>query len=174
MRKVKFSIILLFLTISIFAQKNCQYQIDENKILENRNLDFFLTKIKNDKFATINNIKAIPTKVKHELDCITGKFSIANPNQKYQVGCIRERGVPNRQLIFLAKSADVLIMSYATGGIGSSTHFLFIKYNSQGIIDLWTGIGMGIIKHKSLEEITKYIALRRNKEWGLNTNIVSI
>lgn len=65
-------------------------------------------------------------------------------------------------------------MTYATGGFGSSTHFLFIKYNSKGIVDLWTGVGMGIIKHKSVSEITKYIGEFRNRKWGLNTNMVWI
>ena len=174
MEKLKFSIIIVLLTVNGFAQNNCEFQIDKKRILENINLDSFLTEFKTEQFVVNNDKKSIPKHIKKELDCITLEFSIANPNEEYQVGCIVEKDIPKRQLIFLAKSEDILVMTYATGGIGSSTHFLFIKYNSEKIIDLWTGVGMGIIKHKSLQEISKYISTQRNREWGLNTNLVSI
>lgn len=174
MRTLKFSIIIFLLTFNGFAQKNCNYQIDEKKILENINLDSFLDKFKSEKFIVYNDKKSIPKQIKKELDCIAQKFSIANPEEEYQADCNVEKNIPKRQLIFLAKSEDILVMTYATGGIGSSTHFLFIKYDSKKIIDLWTGVGMGIIRHKSLEDISKYISSQRNIEWGLNTNMVSI
>ncbi|CAM1355440.1 hypothetical protein [Tenacibaculum halocynthiae] len=174
MKKLKFSIIIVLLTLNGFAQKNCEYQIDKKRILENINLDSFLTEFQNEQFVVDNDKKSIPKHVKKELDCIASEFSIANPKEEYQAGCNVEKDKPKRQLIFLAKSKDILILTYATGGIGSSTHFLFIKYDSEKIIDLWTGVGMGIIKHKSLKEISKYISSQRDREWGLNTNIVSI
>ena len=173
MRKIIFVILVLF-TLNSFGQKNCKYEIDQSKVLENRNLDSFLDKFENEKFVIYNDKKSIPKQVKKGLDCIASKFSIANSKESYQASCIIEENSPKRQLIFLAKSEDILVMSYATGGIGSSTHFLFIKFDSKNIIDLWAGVGMGIIKHKSLEEIVKYISSQRNIKWGLNTNMVSI
>lgn len=175
MKKFKLSIIIVLLTMSVFAQKkNCKFQIDEKKIIENVSLVSFLNEFKNEKFVIYNDKNSIPKHIKKELDCIASEFSIANPDEEYQAGCIVEKDIPKRQLIFLAKNDDILVLSYATGGIGSSTHFLFIKYNSESIIDLWTGVGMGIIKHKSLEEITKYIFSQRNNELGLITSKVSI
>jgi len=173
MEKVKFIIIIL-ITLNCTAQKKCQYEIDESKILENKNLDSFLNTFKSGQFKIYNDKNSIPTQVKNQLDCIVQNFDIANPKEEYQQGCILEKKIPSRGLFFLAKSDDVLVMTYGTGRIGSSTHFLFIKYNSKGIVDLWTGVGMGIIKHKSLEEITKFISAQRNREWGLNTNMVWI
>ncbi len=174
MKKLIFSIVIVLLTINGFAQKKCDYQIDEKQILENKNLDSFLNEFKSGKFAIYNDKISIPKHIKKVLDCIATEFSIANPTEEYRAGCIAEKDIPKRQLIFLAKSEDVLVMSYATGGIGSSTHFLFIKYDSKKIIDLWTGVGMGIIKHKSLEELTNFISTHRNRIFGLNTNFVSI
>ena len=173
MKEIKFIIIIL-MTLNCIAQKKCQYEIDESKILENKNLDSFLIALKSEKIKVYNDKKSIPTQVKKQLDCIAKNFDIANPKEAYQQGCIVEKKIPSRGLFFLAKSDTVLVMTYGTGGIGSSTHFLFIKYNSKGIVDLWTGVGMGFIKHKSLEEITKFISAQRNKKWGLNTNMVWI
>ena len=171
MKILKFIILILF-SLNSFSQKNCPYKIDENKILENRNLDGFLNNFQSEKFVVFNDKNSIPKQVQKQLDCITKKFDIANPKEEYQKGCVIERKFPSRGLIFLAKSDDILVLTYGTGGIGSSTHFLFIKYNSEGIIDLWTGVGMGIIKHESLEEISEFIKAFRNKKWGLNTNMV--
>jgi hypothetical protein len=174
MKNLKFILFTILLFSNSFAQKNCTYKVDENIILQNKNLDAFLQKFESEKFIISNDKNSIPKHVKKQLDCIAKNFDIANPNEKYQQGCIVEENTPSRGLCFLAKSKHVLVMSYATGGIGSSTHFLFIEYNSKGIIDLWTGVGMGIIKPKSLKEISEHIKVFRNRKWGLNTNMVWI
>ena len=174
MKKLQLLTLIILFTINAFGQNDCKFVINEKQIRENKNLDVFLDKMKNEKFVVNNNKNSIPKQVRKELDCIAKEFSIANPKENYQKGCEAGINVPKRQLIFLAKSEDVLILSYASGGITSSTHFLFINYDSKSIIDLWTGVGMGIIKHKSLKEITNFISKQRNKKLGLNTNIVSI
>ncbi|MFC3157312.1 hypothetical protein [Chryseobacterium arachidis] len=130
--------------------------------------------MKSNTFEIQTKKQAIPHHIKKELDCLTEDFNIANPNQKYQIGCLYQKEMPRRKLLFLAKSSDILILTYATGGIGSSTHFLFIKYDSKQILDLWTGIAMGIFMPTSLDEITQYINSRRNLNWGLNTNMISL
>jgi len=157
---------------TISAQKKCDYSINESQILANKNLDFFIDKMEHDKFTVCNDKNAIPKSILKQLDCITDNFSIVNPGEKFQAGCIAEKNTAKRQLIFLAKSKDIIVMSYATGGFGTSTHFLFIKFSSEKIEDLWTGVGMGIIKHTSITEIVKFIAMERKSEFGLNTNIV--
>lgn len=172
MKSILSLIISLLFYCSISAQKKCDYSINESQILANKNLDFFIDKIEHENFTVYNNKSAIPKNVLKELDCITDNFDIANPGEKFQVGCIAEKNTAKRQLIFLAKSKDIIVMSYATGGFGTSTHFLFIKFSSEKIEDLWTGVGMGIIKHTSIAEIIKFIAVQRKSEFGLNTNIV--
>lgn len=157
---------------TISAQKKCDYSINESPILANKNLDFFIDKMEHDNFTVHNSKSAIPKNVLKELDCITDNFSIANPGEKFQVGCIAAKNTAKRQLIFLAKSKDIIVMSYATGGFGTSTHFLFLKFSPDKIEDLWTGVGMGVIKHTSISEIIKFIAVQRKSELGLNTNIV--
>lgn len=174
MKKNLLNCILFLITLNLFAQKNCEYKIDKNKILQNLNLDSFIQKLKRENFTVYNDKKSIPNNVQKELVCIATEFTIANPKENYQSDCNVLEELPKRQLIFLAKSENILIMTYATGGIGTSTHFLFIQFDSEKIIDLWSGVGIGIIKHKSIEEIAEFISSQRNKKWGLNTNIIII
>ena len=91
------------MTLNCIAQKKCQYEIDESKILENKNLDSFLIALKSEKIKVYNDKKSIPTQVEKQLDCIAKNFDIANPNEAYQKGCIVEKKIPSRGLFFLAK-----------------------------------------------------------------------
>jgi hypothetical protein len=61
-------------------------------------------------------------------------------------------------------------MTYLIGGIGVSTHLVFIQFDNEKIIDIWAGLGSEGLK--SNKDIEKFIKELRNKEWGLNTNIV--
>ncbi|UKB77599.1 hypothetical protein [Chryseobacterium sp. MEBOG07] len=173
MKHIKYIILILF-SINCLGQKNCKFKINEATILKNENLDYFIGKMQKDQFETQTRKQAIPSYIKKELDCLSGDFSIANPDKEYQSSCIYEKNMPRRQLLFLAKSKDILILTYATGGIGSTTHFLFIKYDSKQILDLWTGVTMGIFKPESLKSIIKYIQSNRDLDWELNTNMISI
>jgi hypothetical protein len=161
---------LLALPCFATAQRSCNFKIDTSKILLNENLDKFLSKLQTDRFTTLNDKNAIPKNVKKELDCLTKKFSIANPDQEYACCCTSSGKLPRRKLIFLSKSQDMLVLTYLTGGFGVSTHLLFIQFDNDKIIDLWTGFGSQSLK--SNKDIENFIKERRNKEWGLHTNMV--
>jgi hypothetical protein len=164
-----FLYILLTFSFSSSAQK-CSYTIDTAKILSNKNLDKFISDLQTQKFITINDKKGIPVFIKKQLDCLTKKFSIANPDQEYACCCTSSQKLPSRKLIYLAISGNTLVMSYLTGGFAESTHLLLIQFDNDKILDLWTGHCSENIK--SNQGIAKYLTENKNKEWGLNTNLI--
>jgi len=172
MKNFKNIVIVLFLVLPFLGmgQQGCKFSLDTTSILLNKTLDNFLLKLQSDSFITFNDKKAIPGFVKNQLNCLSGDFSIANPDQQYQAGCVVIKKLPGRKLLYLAKSNDMLIMTYLTGGWGVSTHILFIKFTCNKIIDLWTGVCLKDLKSKT--DILTYIKEHRNKEWGLNSNLV--
>ncbi|HYV92944.1 MAG TPA: hypothetical protein VE978_14230 [Chitinophagales bacterium] len=163
------SIILLTTQISE-GQKKCSFQIDTAKILANRNLDSFIADLKSDNFDITNNKKNIPKFIKRQLDCFTGNFRIANPDEPYNSTDIIIRSMPGRQLVFLAQSNDLLVMQYLEGGYVRTSHLLLVKFKDSKIVDLWKGICFHDIS--TIQDVTGYLELNRNKEWGLNTNII--
>ena len=160
----------MLMSIQGFGQKNCGYKMDEKAIFENRNLDAFLNEFQKQKFTISNDKKEIPTFLIKYLDCKTGDFSIANPDEKFQDGCVVQKKLPKRQLTFLAKSKNILVMTYLTGGIGITSHFLFVKFDNNEIVDIWNATGMGATKPKTLEEIKSKINRFRNSEFGIHPN----
>jgi hypothetical protein len=104
------------------------------------------------------------------LNNLTDSFSIANPGENWQVGCVVEQPLPLRQLIYLGIGNDIALMTYYTGGFGKLEHVLIFKFSNDKILDFWCGnITTDIINKK---EIVKYLKDNKDKEWGLNTNIV--
>ena len=165
-------IMVICLLISIYskAQKQCDYQIDTSEILNNQNLSAFILNLQTDSFKISYSKKDIPRFINKQLDCLTNGFSIANPGHKYQCCCTSSMLLPERQLIFLGISEDIFVMTYLTGGIGVSTHLLLIKFENNRIIDLWTGHCNR--NSSSIKEIVNYINKNKDKEWGLNSNII--
>jgi hypothetical protein len=154
----------------------CSCPIDDQVVLTDRNLDSFIQHLKTDSFTINNDRKAIPRAVLRQLKCLRDgggyKSFIANPGEYYQRTDVKYRRVsPIRQLIYLAKSKNVLVMTYNIGGWGSGKRILFIKFDKHGIIDFWSGFGEGSLSTNA--EITESIRQRRGKEWGLHTNYVS-
>jgi len=161
--------LLLFPIISV-GQKSYSFTIDTAKILANENLDNFVQSLTTDTFQNFVDKDAIPKHVKKQLNKLTSGFSIANPNQAWQCCCTSPRRLPERQLNFLAKSKDVLVMTYKTGGIGVSTHLLLIRFDTDKIIDLWSGYCWADVS--KVGDIVSYIAETRKSNRQLNTNIV--
>jgi hypothetical protein len=175
MTLLKSSVTSLYLTFAFIVngQSQCVYKIDTAGILANRNLDTFLSELETDSFTVTNNKKDIPRLIKKQLRCMPDGFSIANPGKRYQATDVvvwRVKPLPRRQLIFLAKSKDMLIMTYFIGGIGKSGHILLIKFQDKKILDLWTGYSFNGLETK--QSIINTINQNRNREWGLNTNII--
>lgn len=152
----------------VTAQTDCEFQIDSAKILMNKNLDNFISKIRNDSFNISYDKQDIPLFLKKQLDCLALGFSIANPYEEYQASDNIKIGLPKRQLIFLAESKDLLVMTYFTGGLSHWTHMLFIKFEKEKILDLWTGVCHDILQSKN--DILNFLKKNKNKNLGFNGN----
>ena len=163
-------LISLFLIISHAAigqkQRNCI--IDTNRILLNLDLDSFIHKLNEEPFTVFNGKENIPKFVMNRLNCLTGGFSLANPEQEYQCCCTSSQKLPRRKLLYLAKSRNTLVMTYLTGGYGVSVRLLLIQFSGQRIERIWSGFAFTELK--SNNEIISYIKENRHKKWGLNTN----
>jgi|APLak6261670063_1056076.scaffolds.fasta_scaffold00128_3 hypothetical protein len=171
MKKI-FLALIISSSLFIYGQKDCGFKVDENRILKNENLDFFLDKMKKDKFNVTNKKEEIPEQVLEQLKCLTEGFSIANPGEKYQDSDIIEssENLPGRGLIFLAKSKNNLIMVY---GVTHGSRFVFINFDETTIKDFWCGVSFGKPEIKSIKQIIDRIEYYRDKTWGLNTNMIT-
>ena len=169
---LKKTIFFLFIlcSLKLNAQKKCEYNIDYNKIVENKSLDYLINKINSNVFIATNNVSTIPSYIKEQLNCLTNDFSIANPKQKFQSSCIAQESLPKRKLIFLAKSNNLLVMTYVLGGFTNTVHVLLIEYNENKIVELWTGFGSN--KLASTKDIIKFLNMNKNKKNFLNSKKV--
>jgi hypothetical protein len=162
LRLLLFVLILIGCSKVSKCQKKCQFNIDTVKILNNINLDKLLQEFQSDSFRITNNKKDIPRFIKKQLKCWTNGFAIANPGEPFQASDVILKRQPKRQLVFLAVSKKMLVMTYLKGGFGLSSRAIFIKFENKKIIDVWCGIclnGMdsknGIIESIMLENAGK-------------------
>ena len=158
--------------IVAFGQKDDIFKIDTAKILANENLDTFVQILMTDTFQIFSDVNAIPILVGKQLSSLTNGFSITNSDRLYRCCCTSPLSLPKRQLSFLAKSKDVLVMTYKTGGFVVSTHLLLIRFNDKKIVDLWSGHCRGGIKH--VDEVVSYIEDSRRNNRKLNTSRVNL
>jgi len=143
--------------------------MDTAKILANLNLERLLSRFQSDSFIVTNKKEDIPRFLNKWLDCTTNDFSLANPGKPYQETDLIISNLPRRQLIFLAKSKGLLVMTYLTG-IGFPKRILFVQHNANKIEDVWVGQCFDDVdsKDKIIESIKKH---KDNYE-GLNTNMI--
>jgi len=163
-------LILFVSTEKLFSQKKCSFQLDTARILKNQDLDKLLSELKIESFKITNNKRDIPRFIKKELNCYVQPFKIANPNHPYNSTDLIIRGLPERQLIFLANSASLFVMQYNQGGIALIHHLLVVKHKEGKILELWKGVCVKDLM--TIEDVVKYLELNRNQEWGLNTNVI--
>jgi hypothetical protein len=148
-----------------------KYQIDTAMILTNQNLQPLINDLDKAVLKTHNNTKDLPDFIKTFLDSLTGSdFSIANPGEDWQVGCVVIEKLPARQLVYLGLGDDIAMLSYFTGGIGKSEHVLIIKFADKNILDFWCGNVLVDLDNK--KDILEYLKTNSKKDWGLNTNII--
>jgi hypothetical protein len=155
----------------VLTIKEGSFKIDTLVILTHQNLDPLLRDLEKTDLKTFRQVRDIPVFLINFLKVITkDSFSIANPNEDWQVGCNVTDGLPSRQLIYFGLAENIALLTYLTGGIGESEHILIIKFSSEKITDFWCGNIMANLTNK--EEILKYIKENRDKKWGLGTNII--
>lgn len=127
------------MTISI-AQKKCTYKIDTSKVINNENLPGLIKAIEKATFTAYTDKANIPSIIKKELECLVRDgFTIANPDEKWTVGCVRsaDEKLPERQLVTLGISKDLCVLQYNTGGVALRRNVLVIKFTKDKIVDLW-------------------------------------
>lgn len=123
-------------------------------------------------------VNEIPTFIRTFLDSLTGGFSMANPGEEFQQGCIadyiivQEKAIdpktgdsitiettipppPSRQLIFFGMTNKIALMSYYSGGFATCTHIMIIRFNNSEVTDYWHGYGEGDLTNK--QEIVSYL-----------------
>lgn len=160
---------------------NGKFVIDTNAILNNNNLQSLIDNLEKTDLTEAKTVAEIPTFIKSFLDTLTGSFTIADPSEDWQVGCTsltiidKEGNVtsdekPKRQLIYFGSGSDIALLTYYTGGIGKSEHILIFKYNDNKILDFWCGNISTDVTNKT--EIINYLKANKDKDWGLNTNII--
>jgi hypothetical protein len=159
---------LLIAHIHLFGQKDCGYRIDTARILKDRNLDSLLVGLRMEDFQIFNNKKKIPAAIMQQLVCLSRDgFTLANPNEDYQSGCIISKKLPARQLIAFGRSENFFIIDYLRGGGGTYTTLIILKLKDERIIDLWMGYGPPRLASK--EDAIRYIITNRyDKNLGLH------
>lgn len=140
------------------SQVGGKYIIDTSLILRNSNLTSLIQELESKQLKSENTYSEMPQIIQIFLDSLTGKFDIADPGEKWLVGCTRmivetkindtiaevildESSLPSRVLVYLGTSENIVLITYYTGGVGKSAHTLIIKYQDDNIIDLWKGNG---------------------------------
>jgi hypothetical protein len=161
-----FSLLLVFTSTFISAQKKCNYKIDSAAILKNTNLQGFIDSLQVLEISTKNDKKHIPKGVQKALNCWAGKFSIANPVEPFQATDVVLVGkkLPWRRIIYLGTSNNYLIMSYQHGGPALFFRILLVKFENDKIIDIWTGYGAEL---RTKSEILRYLNSQKNKDQSI-------
>lgn len=182
-------------SISSLSINEGRYRIDTNIILSNKNLIHLINELERSNVKEKSSVKDIPPFILTFLDSITGDFSIADPGEEWQVGCVvmgkpitrkvYDEGTKNtlvqvtydnsqpllrRQLINFLHGDSIAVLTYYTGGIGKMSHIVMLEYNGTTITDLWCGNFS--FQKLGKKETIKYLLDNKDKDWGLNTNLV--
>lgn len=155
-------------TQTAYGQVPVRFKFDTARVYLNENLDDFLSEIEKSHLSDYNDKNAIPVSLKEQLELITHGFSMANPNEEYRCCCTSAQSLPYRKLLFLSLNKDLLIMTYLTGGIGVSTHILFVRFRDNNIQDIWNAQSFEELKSK--RNIIKFIKKNRNNLDRLHPN----
>jgi hypothetical protein len=136
MKKALFCIIILvFATIPCYCQGNHKPAAPKTPL--DKKLDFFVEKLRKEKFTVLKSKKDIPDFIKGQLTGFNDQ-SLADPGEKFQepADSIVDSTLPGRKLVFLAKSNDLIVINYLRGGAKSGEHLALIQYKGEQIIDV--------------------------------------
>ncbi len=174
MPNLKSKIVLLFFLLlfntKANSQRNTIFKIDKRKIALDKNLDYFLGKMKTEHFKLGKTKEEIPNFIKEQLPFINNS-SLANPNQEFQeTDFVTNENLPWRRLVFLCNSYDVYSIVFEQGGYGCTLVILFIKYKDKKVQDIWV---KPVICHNlnSIEDILNCINKSREKKYWQGMSI---
>ena len=144
---MRLPLIIFFLTLFIAETSHgqCDYKLDSQKIVTHRNLDALLNLVETTKLVTKNNKNFIPFFIIQQINCwltkteIVDSFTIANPKEPYNNTDLIITGLPDRQLVYLGVSKNLLLLTYHYGA-GAGTHnIMIVKFTGSKILDFWVG-----------------------------------
>jgi hypothetical protein len=162
---------------------NSKCNIDTSVILTNQNLQHLINNLENISLTDYKTVNEIPNFIMDFLKCTrdSGQFSIANPGEDWQVGCtsvilvdkkgkVVSKPLPSRQLIYFGLGKDIALLTFYTGGIAKTEHTLIFQFQDKKVTDFWCGITWTGSADK--KEIIKFLQANKDKDWGLNTNVI--
>ena len=144
---MRLPLIIFFFTLFITETSHgqCDYRLDTQKIITHANLDVLFNSVVTTKLVTKNNKRFIPFFIIQQINCwltkteMTDSFTIANPKEPYNNTDLITTGLPNRQLIYLGVSKNLLLLTYHYGA-GAGTHnIMIVKFTGSKILDFWVG-----------------------------------
>jgi hypothetical protein len=146
--------------------------LDTSVILENGNLPSLIANLEKADLKTCKTVNGIPPFIINFLDCCidSGDFSIANPGENWQVTDVIMEKLPARQLVSFEIGDSIALMMHYTGGLGVSEHILIFRFHDNTISDFWCGNIMQNLSGK--QDVITYIKANKDKNWGLNTNMI--
>jgi hypothetical protein len=145
--------------------------VDPKVIVSNKNLLYFINDLKKSQLYTSSKIDGIPPFITSFLKQLSGgSFTIANPGKDWNCCCERNDNLPDRKLIFQAKSKSLFLLTYLTGGFGTAAHVLLISHQNEIITDCWIGgIPQGLNDKNS---VVNYLAKNQIQHYDMVKYIV--
>jgi len=145
----------------------CAVRVDTAAIVSGKNLDEFVTLLQAGPFQTFRNKNQIPRSVSEQLKCLTtDNFSLANPGEAYDCCCTTSGELPRRQLMFLARNQNAVVLVYHIGqGRVAPTYVTIFRLKMGSVVDVWTGYGDW--KATSIPDVIAHIQNQRTKGFML-------
>lgn len=84
-----------------------------------------------------STVQLIPNYILNYMDTVSNGFTIANPDEEWQVGCTVDKPLPSRQLIYFAMSDEIAVMTYRTGGWGVCGHLAVFEIENSTVKNSW-------------------------------------
>ncbi|MBK7680046.1 MAG: hypothetical protein IPJ29_11690 [Chitinophagaceae bacterium] len=145
--------------------------IDTAGILDNRNLSSLIDELSKTSLTVYKTTASIPRVIANFLKCSNGgDFSIANPNENWQVSDVIMERLPSRHLIFFGIADSVALMAHFTGGVGKSEHILIFRFTEKEVTSFWCGNVLTDLLDK--KEIIEFLKKNKNISGSLNTGII--
>jgi hypothetical protein len=162
-----FAVCLVLVGFKSFGQGPCAVRVDTAAIVSGKNLDEFVTLLQAGPFQTFRTKNQIPRFISEQLKCLTtDNFSLANPGEAYDCCCTTSGELPRRQLMFLARNQNAVVLVYHIGqGKVAPTYVTIFRLKMGSAVDVWTGYGDW--KATSIPDVIAHIQNQRTKGFML-------
>lgn len=160
-------------------------------------LQTMITELETSSLSQKKTVNEIPTFIRTFLDSLTDGFSMANPGEEWQEGCIIDhvwitrkeydpktgdstlvstqdmsQPLPSRQMIFFGLGENIALMTYYTGGWGKSAHIMIVRFERYQVADFWHGYGEGELTNK--QEIVSYLKTKTALHRRIDASLMDI